>query len=357
MSIVQFSEKIQQSLSKKKKWKIRGEAAFFNRLSVLMQEGYTFSDSILILLPHHVEAVEDVQRLVDEQFRQGKGVTGVLEALNLSRSYLVSITIAENDGHMIEALKGVAKQIAFAEMMKKKLHKLLLYPATLIGFLLILFFAFRTIFFPNIEQMVSSRGGGDGESSLALSNFLLHVPDMILGSSLLLIGLGVIFRVYTQRMPTPHRFSLYMKIPFLKTYVKLSITKQFAKYLGSLLQSGFSLQASLQILQEQDLQPFVQLFAQRVKARVVYGDTLANAIVIMDVWQKDFKTFIDHGEKSGYLGKELTLYSELLDEKSEQLLQRLLSFVQPTFFVVIALCIVAAYLSLLLPIYNMIDLV
>jgi competence protein ComGB len=77
----------------------------------------------------------------------------------------------------------------------------------------------------------------------------------------------------------------------------------------------------------------------------------------MTVWQKDFSTFVEHGEKSGYLGKELVLYSELLTEKQEQLLYKILAFVQPTFFIIIAMCIVAAYVSLLLPIYHMIELV
>jgi len=44
-------------------------------------------------------------------------------------------------------------------------------------------------------------------------------------------------------------------------------------------------------------------------------------------------------------------------EKQEQLLQKILAFVQPTFFILIAICIVAAYVSLLLPIYHMIELV
>lgn len=77
----------------------------------------------------------------------------------------------------------------------------------------------------------------------------------------------------------------------------------------------------------------------------------------MAVFQKDFPMFVEHGEHSGYLGKELVLYSDLLMEKQEQLLQKILAFVQPSFFILIAACIIAAYISLLLPIYHMIELV
>ncbi|KOS68072.1 chromosome partitioning protein ParA [Lysinibacillus contaminans] len=357
MNVNSFTDRLYVHYINATKRKVKEEAEFFSRLSNLMQEGYLFADSISILLPHHVEAYEDVQQLVDDKLRQGAGVTGVLEALQLSSPYLVAISIAEKNGHMIEALQGVAKQMALAEATKKKIQKLLVYPVALIIFLLILFLVFRTFFFPNIENMVISRGNGGGESSLALSNGLLHVPDALVISGIMIICIVVFFKFFVKRQPVSKQLNILLKIPLLRGYTKLSMTKDFSKHLGSLLQSGFSLQASLQILEEQQLQPFVQYFSILVKERVIYGDTLAQAISWMSIWQKDFPTFVEHGERSGYLGKELMLYSELLDEKQEQLLQRMIALLQPTFFIVIALCIVAAYLSLLLPIYKMIDLV
>lgn len=359
MNVNSFTDKLYNHYIKATKRRVKEEAEFFSRLSILMQEGYLFADSISILLPHHVEAYEDVQRLVDDKFRQGAGVTGVLEALQLSSPYLVAIMIAEKNGHMIEALQGVAKQMALAEATKKKVQKLLAYPVALLIFLLLLFLVFRTFFLPNIEEMVTSRGSGNGsgESSLALSNLLLHVPDALVVSGIGIMCTIVFFKVFVKRQPVSKRLAILLKIPLLRGYTKLVMTKEFAKHLGSLMQSGFSLQASLQILEEQQVQPFIQYFANSVKERVIYGDTLAQAVTWLSIWQKDFPIFVEHGERSGYLGKELMLYSELLEDKQEQLLQKLIALVQPTFFIIIALCIVAAYLSLLLPIYNMIDLV
>ena len=357
MDLKSFTDKLKNYYINGIKRKVKEEAEFFNRLSTLMQEGYLFADSISILLPHHVEAFEDVQQLVNDKLRQGAGVIGVLEILQLSSPYLVTIAIAEKNGHMIEALQGVAKQMAQAEATKKKLQKLLVYPVALLIFLLLLFLLFRKYFLPNIEEMVASRGAGSGESSIALSNMLLHVPDALVIMGILMTCIVIFFKFLVNRRHVSKQLAVLLKIPLLRRYKKISMTKDFAKHLGNLLQSGFSLQASLQILEEQQLQPFVQYFSSLVKDRVIYGDTLAQAVTWMSIWQKDFPTFVEHGERSGYLGKELMLYSELLEEKQEQFLHKMIALVQPTFFIIIALCIVAAYLSLLLPIYNMIDLV
>ncbi|WP_285398061.1 competence type IV pilus assembly protein ComGB [Lysinibacillus sp. fls2-241-R2A-57] len=358
MRIRKLIERIRLDYKKATIWRVREQAHFFSRLSVLMQEGYLFPQAISILLPHHIEAHEEIQKLINEKLRQGVGVSGILETLHISKQYLVAITVAENNGHMIETLKGVAKQMALSEATKKKLMKLLLYPVVLFLFLLLLFLVFRTVFFPNIEKMVTSRTTGKEEtSSIALSKLLLHFPDALFVVGIAVICSILIFQLYLKRQPIAQRLKIILKTPFIRMYIRISLTRQFAAYLGSLLQSGFSLQASLQILEEQRLQPFLQHLARCIKERVVFGDTLTQAVNLMEVWQKDFSVFVEHGEQSGYLGKELVLYSELLTEKQEQLLHKILAFVQPTFFIIIAVCIVAAYVSLLLPIYQMIELV
>ncbi|MEY9976138.1 competence type IV pilus assembly protein ComGB [Lysinibacillus sp. RC79] len=357
MRIRKFIERIRLNYMKATKWRVREQARFFSRLSVLMHEGYLFPQAISILLPHHIEAHEEIQKLINEKLRQGVGVLGIFEALQLPKQHLVAITVAENNGDMIETLKGVAKQMALSETTKKKLMKLLLYPIVLILFLLLLFLVFRTIFFPNIEKMVTSRTVGTEETSIALSKVLLHFPDALIVAGIVGICSILIFHFYLKRRPIARQLNIILNTPLIRIYIRMSLTRQFAAYLGSLLQSGFSLQASLQILEEQRLQPFLQYLARCIKERVVFGDTLTQAVNLMTVWQKDFSIFVEHGEQSGYLGKELVLYSELLTERQEQLLHKILAFVQPTFFIIIAMCIVAAYVSLLLPIYHMIELV
>lgn len=357
MQLQTYIAKFQLYYNRATKWRVKEQAQFIQRLSVLMQEGYLFPQAISMLLPHHIDVHEEIQQQIDEKLRQGEGVTSILETLQLAKHHLVAIKVAENNGHLLEVLKGVAMQMIVGEQTKKKLIKLLVYPVMLILFLLLLFFVFRTIFLPNIERMVSSRSIEGEKTIVALSKLLLHVPDLVMVTASIVIVSLLVLHFYLKRQPIPRRLSILLKIPLFKIYIRLSWTRQFAAYLGSLLHSGFSLQASLQILEEQSFQPFLQHLSLRIKERVIFGESLTQAVQMMSFFHKDFATFVEHGEQSGYLGKELTLYSELLLEKQEQLLQKVLAFTQPSFFIVIAICILAAYVSLLLPIYHMIDLV
>ena len=49
------------------------------------------------------------------------------------------------------------------------------------------------------------------------------------------------------------------------------------------------------------------------------------------------------------------IYSEHLDEKVDRHLAKGLAVLQPALFSLIAVCILAAYIALLLPVYGMID--
>ena len=119
-----------------------------------MQEGYLFPQAISMLLPHHIEAHEDIQLQIDEKLRQGVGVAEIFEILQLGNHYLMAIKVAENNGHMIEAFKGVAKQITVSEKTKKKLIKLLIYPVTLMIFYCC-YFCVSYIFYRTLKEWSS----------------------------------------------------------------------------------------------------------------------------------------------------------------------------------------------------------
>lgn len=65
--------------------------------------------------------------------------------------------------------------------------------------------------------------------------------------------------------------------------------------------------------------------------------------------------FIEQGEKSGKLDIELTLYSQILIQQFEAMAKRHIKFIQPVIFLILGLFIVALYLTIMLPIFDMLQ--
>ncbi|MEK4426166.1 competence type IV pilus assembly protein ComGB [Solibacillus sp. FSL K6-1523] len=338
-----------------RKAKVSDFPTFLERIGDLLKEGYTFAHCIQMLLPFHMKQYEEMQESVKEVLHDGGGATQVLKLLGLEKQYLVSIELAELTGQLAETVQIVSQQLTFQQEMKSKLVKVLSYPVLLFVFLMGLFLAFRTFFLPNISTMVTSRAQNDTSTSVQWSKFFLHMPDYIIVLVAILLSVVAAFIFYIKRKRVDLQLSLLFKIPLLGHFWKLLLTRHFSRVLGNLLLAGFSLQHALGHLKKQEHQIQIAYVAQVLQEKVVLGDTLAEAVQIDGYFYPKFEHFIAHGESSGMLGRELILYCELLDTRLQVTIRFLMTMIQPLLFMIIAACVIAAYLSILLPMYDVLD--
>lgn len=356
MSIIAL-KKMQLQWRERKQLNVTQLPDLLKRMSKLLEEGYAFPHCIEMLVPYHVKNYQSMEEYVQAVLKGGGGPVQIMEIFGLDKQYLVAIQLAEITGNLSETLRQVAEQLHFHTEMKKKLIKVVSYPVALFIFLIALFIAFRTYFLPNMSSMVSSRAQGEETSSIQWATFFLHMPDYFL--VLLFLLMLALFSVwqYIQRKRIDLQLNILFKIPLIGHFWRLLLTRQFARSLGSLLQTGFSLQQALDYLKVQHHQKQLAYVAERVQQRVIYGDSLQASVVLLGYFYPRFQQFVAHGEASGLLGRELMLYSELLDERIQAIIQIILAIIQPLMFIVIAVCVIAAYLSILIPMYNLLEFV
>ncbi|WP_438310736.1 competence type IV pilus assembly protein ComGB [Sporosarcina sp. FA9] len=328
---------------------------FLLRLSVLLKEGYTFHEAIRLLLPHHMKEYNDVLLKIDEEFRKGFGVTHILTLLGFHSNTLLPIVIAEVDGRLADAFISMGNQLKKIETAKEKLKKLLAYPIVLFVFITLLLLAFRKYFLPNMEALVLSRKNEEDGFLSALPMLVVKIPDLIFGVG---IFLGLIcFSCYYlyKKLEPKNKIRFIIGIPIIGTLFSTLKTRAFASELGSLLESGLPLQSALDVLILQRLDLVLSEISKNVKKYVIYGEPFHSAVGLVEGLTKQFSSFAQHGADSGHLPKELIIYSEQLDEMIDRRLASGLAMLQPLLFSIIAICILAAYVALLLPVYGLID--
>ena len=344
-------------IMRQKKMRIVQFPQLLDRTSTLLEEGYTFAECIEMLIPYHIKNSSQWEGELERAFQDGEGPSAVFGLMGMKRQHLLSVELAEKTGELSQTLFVVGEQIRFSEEIRNRMVKLLVYPAFLFILLVGLFIAFRIKFLPNIQEMLFTRTGYRESSSIQWSKFFLHMPDYIITLGLVVAGLLMVGGMYVSRKRVDLQLAIFLKAPFVRYYWRLLITRQFSRTLGELLLTGFSLQVALEHLMEQPHQKQIAYISSCVQKRVVYGDSLAQAVVVCDYFYPKFEQFIAHGELSGLLGRELILYAELLDTKLQSAIKLTTKAVQPVLFIIVALCIMAAYLSILLPMYNMLDVI
>lgn len=331
--------------------------SFLSRISTLLNEGYTFPDSLYMLLPYHVENSAEWHNLIEGKLKSGEGLIEILQCFSIPKHYLIAISISEENGKLAQSLQTISEQLEFTEKMRKRVINLLSYPILLTIVLMVIFFAFRLYFLPNITHILQSRPDIGSESSVLISSIFLRLPEVLffaIVSVFCLISTSIFF---IKRQNVQKQLPLILKLPFVSFFYRMHITNQLARALGSLLIGGFSLQHALTILQNQQLNKTLSYVSREIEKHVIFGESLSSAVFKLGWFSAKFEDFIKHGEGSGYLGRELLIYSELIDEKLQHFIKKGVSIIQPLFFIIIGVSIIAAYLSILLPMYELIEII
>lgn len=325
---------------------------FLSRLSVLMKEGYLLPTALQLLLPVHTKKLEEALSGITAILKGGGTAAEILKFLGFKDQVLFPVEIAEFHGRLPESIESIAKSFSRTEQVQKKLKNILIYPVSLLLFTSVLFLFFRTNYVPNLTELMESLQSG--EETSGVPTYLLNLPDVFIGL-FALFGLAVAgFWLILNKQKVPIQIHWILKLPVLRGYMRLYWSHLFARELGTLLHSGISLQQSLQLLQEQTYHSIIQFMANACREEVISGQNLSVALSRQSFFAGDMASFVQHGELTGHLGKELILYSEVLMERIEKKSQAMLKIIQPAFFVIIACCIVGAYLAILLPMYNLV---
>lgn len=341
-------------LFKKPLLRVKEQPYFIQKLAILLQEGYALNDSINMLIPHHLKHIERVEALIHSQLIEGETLTDILKFLGIQEQYLMTLYVAEQSGTVNKALQMVANQMKKNASNKAQIIKITSYPAFLFFFLIVIFISFRSYFLPNMKSMLYAQNTGN-TMQLTISNLLLHLPDFLVIFSVSIFVITLLFLHYMRRKKTGEQLLIYYKLPIVNRVLKLQLTKSIAYELGILLENGFSLQASLTLLSEQQHQKLIAHNANLLLTEISQGESLANAVLANPYFHAEFYIFVDHGEKSGNLGKELQILSEFMMKRMGNRLENILNIVQPLLFFIIALCILGAYISIMLPMYDMIN--
>lgn len=329
--------------------------SFLGKLSDLMKEGYKLSEGLTMLLPYYTKNPHKWENVIQQCLQNGLNASAIFEKIKVDKEFLVALHFADQHGNLAQTLSHISQQMQYKENMKSKFSKILAYPLFMFLLLISFFFGFRLYFLPNMSHLITSRT--DNGSSVKWSKILLHMPDYFVAIGIL-SGLTILIIFYYYRKRTV-RFQLdfLLKIPLVRYFYRLILTRQLARNLGNLLMTGFTLQQALQELKKQTFKKDLQYIAKIIEERVLFGDSLTQCVQLMPYFTPKFDLFVSHGENSGLLDRELILYCDILDEKMKNGISLVMSIIQPLLFVVIAICIVAAYLSILLPMYKMIDIV
>jgi len=340
---------------KNKKWTLKDQTMILNRLSSLLDKGYTLNEALnFIYLNEHGYKKADLSHCL-KQLSSGNTFRSALSQLHFHRDVISYLYFAEQHGDLEFSLRECSDILQKKITQLDKLGKLLRYPIFLLFTVGIILSIVHFFISPQFDQMYQSM---NIETSF-FSIFLVVTFSTLKWSGFLVAGLfiallGYYFFIFRKKT-IEKQMLILIKIPIIKRLFMILHSYFFSLQLSNLLKGGMSTFESLKVFQNQDLLPFFKVEGTHLINRLSAGEQLHTIIEKRGFYEKELPLVILHGQANGQLSRELYTYSQLIIEKLEQTIIKIITFIQPAIYGFVGVIVLLVYLSMLLPMYKMME--
>ncbi|MDQ0213858.1 competence protein ComGB [Oikeobacillus pervagus] len=321
----------------------------------MLQQGFSLGDAIEFLLMNFNSKDHQSIQLVRNELNNGSMLHEILQKLDFPPFICLQVLLAERHGNLAETCIYAGERWKRNEEARRKFLKLLQYPLFLFILLFLLLILLNLFLLPRFEVLYTSIGFTPQSGTKFLLFFLKTAPPIVMFAFLLFVTLTLCFLAYFFKQSPKNKVKIMLKIPFLNEYFRLYLTQMFSKEFSQLLSNGFAVNEILFIFQEQKLHPILNYIATEMNEQLILGSSLAKVVKNIPLFKNELSRMVHHGEVNGRLDVELQLFSQFCEQQLEDKIKKVLTFLQPTMFILVGMTVIAIYLSVMLPMFQMVE--
>ena len=272
--------------------------------------------------------------------------------------YRATVEAGESSGKLDQVLQRLADYISDKGQLHSKLQMAMIYPMMLTSVSLLVVIGLLAYVVPEITSVFDKMGGELPTITkllIACSDFFKHYGLILL---IVVTGLSMGFKMLL-RLPEPRmRFHLFiLNMPFVSRFSKGMNTARFTRTLAILTNSGVELLQALQISSQVLTNNAMQKAVEAASIRVREGQSLNKAMEASGLFPPVTIHLVASGEASGQLPKMLASAADDQERDIQALTEMTLGLFEPILILVMGLVVLAIVLAILLPIFEMNQLV
>lgn len=330
---------------------------FTRQLATLLAAGLPLMEALSATIDHVDDPLlKKAITRIREDVREGKSLADAMKVHPrvFSGLYTNMIQAGEASGALDVVLERLADFQESQVRLRNKLWAAMTYPIMMLfigaGVLIFLF----SFVIPQVTKVFEDTGQA------------LPLPTLIL------ISISDFFRLYwwavvggifavsfavTKYVKTPQGKARYdrliLRVPMFGKIIKLIAISRFTRTLSTLLASGVPLITSMDIVQAVVNNSVLSKVLEDAKERVREGDALSEPLRRSGMFPSMVIQMITVGERSGELEEMLSKVSEIFDNEVDTTVAGLTALLEPVMILVMGVIVLFVVLSILLPIFEM----
>ncbi len=333
------------------------------QISVYTQTGMTVLEAFQVVRSRLVRKKEiHLFDIVLQKLSEGRNVSEaflpIFEHNRSASTIRILLLSSEKTGNISKGFFAVYEFLSKMEKATKGVVSSVAYPiiVSIGSFLLVLLLI--VFIFPKIVPLFNSLHAPVPATTrfvLSVSNFVgKYYVELCVSLLSVLCGFAYAFNVYEKFNRAVHLF--LFKVPLLQRVLFATYTVTIAESVSVLLSSGIPITEAFEVVINNLNNPiFKQAFID-IQGRLEQGASISSAFENITLFKKtEWYDFLITGERTGRLAESFSHVSKVYQDELQELTQLVSKMTEPVLLVVIASVVIFIALSVLQPMYGILQ--
>jgi general secretion pathway protein F len=334
---------------------------FTRQLATLLNAGIPLTEALSgVANEQSQENLKNTIQGIQQKVLEGYSLAQALRQYpeSFSNLYCATIYAGEQSGQLDQVLNQLADYIEQQHYAKQKIHQALIYPSLMIGvaFLIIIFLMTQVV--PKILSIFD-----DNQQELPFVTKILIFSSHLLSQlfPFVILGIGILaYYVHHQKSNKDWLYQRYQSLTQIKIYrqfVKMTQIPQYLHTIRILLSSGVNVLESMQVASQMISNLAIRDTFNQATQNVKEGMSISQALQRTNWFTSMTLHLIQSGEKSGQITIMMERAAQQIDMERQQWIDTGLKLLEPFIILAMGSFVLFIVLAILLPIFQMQQLV
>jgi competence protein ComGB len=325
---------------------------FLQRISRLLSSGYPLLEALQVL-KWDKQLIIPAETII-RSLKNGQSIDASFDKANFHQTIVGYLSFVKSNGDLEGSIEKCLFMFESRIKYRNKFLQTARYPLILLFIFIVLLYVIQLFVLPSFADLFQS--SSQASSSLVFSIFII---DFLFNTGLFVILILLIgflgWRIMKNKINIETQIKMINALFVYRKMVKLQTSFHFATHFGTLLKTGMPYKDILEHMADQKQLPVLSHYSLLIKEELTKGIPIVSLISQFSLLEKQLTGIFQNTQNSESLAKDLSIYAELLTDEIERKTMKTITYIQPVFFAILAGFIMFIYITLMWPMFQLIQ--
>src|SRR5699024_4249055 len=236
----------------------------------------------------------------------------------------------------------------------KKFEQMIRYPLILLLIFSTLLYFVKNSVLPSFVDLFQESSAAS--STVILSMMIIdYLGIFVMACCFMVFACALFWQFNKRKIKIDKQIKFYNALPIYRKFLKLQTSFLFATHISTLLKTGMSIKEILHHLAKQEKLPIIAHYSNLMIEELSKGYPISSLLSQFSFLDKQIATIFQKNANMDALEKDLTIYAEMLTEELQRKIIKAITLIQPLFFIILASFIIFIYVTLMWPMFQLIN--